>query len=278
MICWLRFYNGQCIDIRCAVLNRIPKLPSLSTNATCCFSVRALSTMSSVTKDSRSPAAGVRKKKKRLQIVIAAAVALIGIFFAIKPPFVIRPLPGHESATGGAGSQPTESAAAKFVDGIWDKLGPAFDGKAQDIAKILPEIRADPDAAGEKYGRREATNPYNYMVKGTGKVAEINTESAAGSAIVEIPGLSEKVAIQIGPVIRGAALRDATGLVTFNQFTNQLDYADVSKEMNSRALKAAFAAAPAASLAGKTVTFYGAFTFDPHSKSPVLITPVKISL
>ena len=234
--------------------------------------------MPAVIKDSRSPAAGAGKKKKRLPIVIAAAVVLIGIFFAIKPPFVVRPLPGHEGVTGGAGSQPTESAAAKFVDGIWGKLGPVFDEKAPDIAKILPEIRANPDAAGEKYGRREATNPYNYMVKGTGKVAEVNTESAAGTAIVEIPGLDEKVALQIGPVVRGTGLRDACGLVSFNQFENQLDYADVSKEMNSRAIKTAFSASPAASLAGKTVTFYGAFTFDPHSKSPVLITPVKISL
>jgi predicted lipoprotein len=234
--------------------------------------------MPAVIKDSRSPAASPGKRRNWLPIVIAAAVVLVGIFFAIKPPFVVRPLPGREGATGGAGSQPTESAAAKFVDGIWDKLGSMFDGKAQDIAKVLPEIRANPDAAGEKYGRREATNPYNYMVKGTGKVAEINSESAAGTAIVEIPGLDEKVALQIGPVVRGTALRDATGLVSFNQFANQLDYADVSKEMNSRALKTAFSAAPAASLAGKTVTFYGAFTFDPHSKSPVLITPVKISL
>ncbi|MBV9876918.1 MAG: DUF2291 domain-containing protein [Verrucomicrobia bacterium] len=234
--------------------------------------------MPAVINDSRSSAAGPGKKKNRQPMVIAAVVVLIGILFAIKPPFVIKALPGHEGAAGGAGSQPAENTAAKFVDGIWDKLGPVFDQKAQDIAKILPEIRANPDAAGEKYGRREATNPYNYMVKGTGKVAEVNTESAAGTATVEVPGLNEKVALQIGPVVRGTALRDATGLVSFNQFENQLDYADVSKEMNSRALKAAFSAAPAASLAGKTVTFYGAFTFDPHSKSPVLITPVKISL
>jgi predicted lipoprotein len=234
--------------------------------------------MPAVANDSRSPAAGAGKKKNRLPIVIAAIVVVIGILFAVKPPFVIKALPGHEGATAGPGSSPVESTAAKFVDGIWDKLGPAFDEKAQDIAKVLPEIRANPDAAGEKYGRREATNPYNYLVKGTGKVAEINTESAAGTAVVEIPGLDEKVALQIGPVIRGTALRDACGLVSFNQFENQLDYADVSKEMNSRAIKAAFSAAPAASLTGKTVTFYGAFTFDPHSKSPVLITPVKISL
>jgi predicted lipoprotein len=96
--------------------------------------------------------------------------------------------------------------------------------------------------------------------------------------LIEIPGLDEKVELQIGPVVRGTALRDSTGLVSFNQFSNQLDYADVSKEMNGRALKTAFANAPAASLAGKTMTFFGAFTFDPHSKSPVLITPVKITL
>jgi predicted lipoprotein len=232
--------------------------------------------MPSVINDSRLPAAPARQKKNRGRIAIVAAVLLVGILFVFKPPFVVRPLAGNEPT--GAGSQPAESKAAQFVDGFWAKLVPLFEEKAQDIAKVLPEIHADPNAAGEKYGRREATNPYNYMVKGTGKVTEINTTSAAGTAIVEVPGLDEKVALQIGPVVRGTALRDTTGLVSFNEFSNQLDYADVSKEMNTRALKTAFAADPAASLAGKSVTFYGAFTFDPHSKSPVLITPVKIGL
>jgi predicted lipoprotein len=229
--------------------------------------------MSSVINDRGSPAPSAGQKKNRVRIVIAAVILLLGILCVFKPPFVVRPLPGHETA----GAQPVENKAAIFVDGVWAKLVPLFEDKAQDIAKVLPEIRANPDAAGEKYGRREATNPYNYMVTGTGKVTEINTTSVAGTATVEIPGLDEKVALQIGPVVRGTALRDATGLVSFNQFSNQLDYADVSKEMNTRALKTVFASVPAASLAGKSVTFFGAFTFDPHSKSAVLITPVKIS-
>jgi len=230
--------------------------------------------MSSVINDPRVSASSARRKKNRTRIAIAAAAVFVVILFAIKPPFVVRPLPVRESP--GASSQPVEGKAAQFVDGFWEKVAPLFEEKAQDIAKVLPEIRADPESSGAKYGRREATNPYNYMVKGTGKVIEVNTKSAAGTAEIEIPGLSEKVALQIGPVVRGTALRDATGLVSFNQFSNQLDYADVSKELNSRALKTALAAAPAASLPGKSVTFYGAFTFDPHSKSPVLITPVKI--
>jgi len=218
----------------------------------------------------------VRNKQQR-RIAILCVFILMVIIFAFKPPFVIRPLPG-QNGTGG-GPQSVQSAASKFVDPIWtSKVLPAFEQKAQDITKVVPEIRADPQAAGQKYGRREATNPYNYMVKGTGKVTEIKSESQAGTAIVEIPGLDEKVAIQIGPVVRGTALSDATGIVSFNQFSNQLDYADVSKEMNGRALKSAFANAPPSSLGGKTVTFFGAFTFDPHSKSPILITPVKIAL
>jgi len=233
--------------------------------------------MNSVTNDLQPRAVAKTQNKNRRLITVLGAVVLLCILFLLKPPFVVRPIPGLKGA--GSASQPVENAASKFVDPLWtSKLLPVFDEKAQDIAKVLPEIRADPNAAGEKYGRREATNPYNYMVKGTGKVTEINTASQAGTATIEIPGLTEKVALQIGPVVRGTALRDSTGLVSFNQFSNQLDYADVSKEMNSRALKTAFAGAPAASLAGKTVTFYGAFTFDPHSKSPILITPVKIAL
>ena len=173
-------------------------------------------------------------------MVILLVLVLLAIILILKPPFIIRPL--ADRAGTGTGSQAVQNAAAKFVDPIWSsKVLPIFEEKAQDIVQVVPEIRADPEAAGQKYGRREATNPYNYMVKGTGKVTEIKSESQAGTAIVEIPGLNEKIALQIGPVVRGTALRDATGLVSFNQFTNQLDYADVSKEMNSRALKTAFA-------------------------------------
>jgi predicted lipoprotein len=233
--------------------------------------------MASLIDDSKtSPETRIRPKS-HIRIVILVFFVLLAIILVLRPPFVVRPL---TDGTGtGSGTQHGQGAAAKFVDPIWDsKVLPTIQEKAQDIAKILPEIRSDPETAGQKYGRREATNPYNYMIKGTGKVTEIHNESRVGTATVEIPELNEKVALQIGPVVRGTALRDATGIVSFNQFSNQLDYADVSKEMNSRALKTAFVNVDPASLAGKTVTFFGAFTFDPHSKSLILITPVKIAL
>jgi predicted lipoprotein len=200
------------------------------------------------------------------------AAALLLLLLIIKPPFVIKPL-----ARPGSTSEAPQSKGAQFAEKVWDsKVLPVIQEKAQDIVTIVSEIRADPAAAGEKYGRRESTNPYSYMVKGSGKVTEVHTESQAGTLVLEVPGLNEKIALQIGPVVRGTALRDATGAAPFDQFTNQLDYADVSKEMNKRAVKAAFANVAPSSLADKAITFFGAFTFDPRSKGPILVTPVKV--
>jgi predicted lipoprotein len=200
------------------------------------------------------------------------AAALLLLFLIVKPPFVVKPL-----ARPGSTSEATQSKGAQFADKVWDsKVLPLIQEKAQDIAMIVQEIRVDPAAAGEKYGRRESTNPYSYMVKGRGKVLEVHTESQAGTLVLEVSGLTEKIALQIGPVVRGTALRDATGAAPFDQFTNQLDYADVAKEMNKRGVKAAFANVDPSSLADKTITFLGAFTFDPRSKGLILVTPVKV--
>lgn len=200
------------------------------------------------------------------------AAALLLLLLIIKPPFVIKPL-----ARPGSTSEAPQSKGAQFAEKVWDsKVLPVIQEKAQDIAMVIQEIRADPAAAGEKYGRRESTNPYSYMVKGSGKVIEVHTESQAGTLVLEVPGLNEKIALQIGPVVRGTALRDATGAAPFDQFTNQLDYADVSKEMNRRAIKAAFANIAPSSLADQTITFFGAFTFDPRSKGLILVTPVQV--
>jgi predicted lipoprotein len=218
------------------------------------------------------PAAAASRSGSGRWLWLGGAVLLL-VLLVIKPPFVIKPLGAPD-----ASSQAPASKGAQFAEKVWaSQVLPTIQEKAQDIARILPEIRADPASAGEKYGRRESTNPYNYMVKGTGKVLEAHTESQAGTLVLEVPGLEEKIVLQIGPVVRGTALRDATGVAPFDQFSNQLDYADVSKEMNSRAVKAAFSGVDPTKLSGQTISFLGAFTFDPRSKALILVTPVKVS-
>jgi predicted lipoprotein len=198
-----------------------------------------------------------------------------------KPPFVIRPLSSSKPGNSAAAGAPTANAATLFVDPIWDsKIVPAFIEKAVDAKELLAAIQENPDSAGEKYGRREATNPYNYLIKGSGQVTAVNTESRAGTLTIGLadtkPG--QNVTIQIGPVVLGTAVRDATGIVSFNQFTNQIDYAGVSKEMNARAIREALGGKDPASLNGKQIRFLGAFTYDPHSAGNIRITPIKLEI
>lgn len=217
----------------------------------------------------------------RTRTAISGLVACaVIVFLCLRPPFVIKPLQ-RVASSGTVAVASTTNDANAFVEPIWNsKVIPTILAKAVDAVVLLPEIRANPEAAGQKYGRREATNPFNYMIKGSGKVTQVNTESRAGVMTVEVGNDSnhETINLQIGPVVIGTALRDATGLVSFNQFTNQIDYAGVSKEMNLRAIKDALAGRDPVSFADKTIQFFGAFTFDPKSTSPIRVTPIKLAI
>ncbi len=99
---------------------------------------------------------------------LLTAIVILGLLIW-KPPFVIRPLPNAKLGNSAAAGAPTANAATAFVDPIWEsKIVPAFIEKAVDAKELLAAIQENSDSAGEKYGRREATNPYNYLIKGSG--------------------------------------------------------------------------------------------------------------
>jgi predicted lipoprotein len=207
--------------------------------------------------------------------------ALVVLLLVWKPPFAVRPLhPATANASGSASAVATDPGAAA-VDKIWaSKVVPAFLNQSVPAAELLAALARNSDEAGAKYGRREANNPFNYLIKGTGQVTAVNTESRAGTLTV-IPADApngQAVQLQIGPVVLGTAVRDATGLVSFNQFVNQLDYAAASKEMNARAIHDALDNRDPKSFAGKQIRFFGAFTYDPHTPNSIRITPVKIEV
>jgi len=218
--------------------------------------------------------------RRRWLPILLVVILFLGLL-VWKPPFVIRPLPSAKPLSSANTGAPIGNAATAFVDPIWNnKIVPTFTEKAVDAKELLAAIQANPDQAGERYGRREATNPYNYMVKGTGQVTAVNIESRAGTLTVALANASpgQSVTVQIGPVVLGTAVRDATGIVSFNQFTNQIDYAGVSKEMNARAIRDALGGKDPASFNGKQIQFIGAFTYDPHSAGTVRITPIRLEV
>ena len=88
------------------------------------------------------------------------------------------------------------------------------------------------------------------------------------------------ISIQIGPVLRGAALRDATGIVRFTDFVNQLQFADVGNELNGRVLKTVLAPLDATKLRGRVVAFAGALAAPEGTAEPPLreLLPIRLTI
>jgi predicted lipoprotein len=76
-------------------------------------------------------------------------------------------------------------------------------------------------------------------------------------------------------VVRGTALRDALPFIRFDDFTNQLEYASVSRVLHQRIADSVLAKVDRATLAGRTIRFTGAFT---EGAGLPLVTPVTLQV
>jgi predicted lipoprotein len=169
--------------------------------------------------------------------------------------------------------------ANAYVAKVWTpKEIENFKAKAIDLATLLPAIEADPNKAGQTYGRGGGEgNPWSYEVKGEGKVTAVDVESRRGLMSVEIAtkdGL-RPLDLQIGPVVFGTALRDSLPFVHFGDFVNQIQFAQVSRAFNDRATKDLRGAFDPKTIVGKSVAFYGAAT-QGSAASKMSVTPIAI--
>jgi predicted lipoprotein len=181
-----------------------------------------------------------------------------------------------ETAESGAANDPVQQVAA-----IWDsKVIPYMTAKSGSFADVRAAALKDPEAAGKAFGFREkqGTSPWTVVVKLEGKVIAANTESKAATLDVDADGDGKADAkVQIGPVIKGTALRDCLDFVSFNQFTNQIDFAQFGKALNTHVYKATLSKLPRDQLAGKKVKVLGAYPLTGGNDLP-LVTPATIEL
>ena len=128
-----------------------------------------------------------------------------------------------------------ERMAAKAQDVYEPKLLPYMDEKAQEINDILPAIANDLDKAGETLGIPKASegSPWNFVAKGKGTVVASNRKSRAAKLEVDVNGDSTAdLTLQLGPVIKGTALRDSASFFVFTDFRDQIEYAKLARALN----------------------------------------------
>ena len=192
-------------------------------------------------------------------------------------PWTVRPIGSGEGTSG-----PAPQTAAAYVDSIWAaKLVPAVKGSAVEARTLLDALAASPADAMARFGHRQAGGPPYFIVKGRGVVLAVDTSSRTGLALVDVAPFDQKadVSIQIGPVLRGASLRDATGVVRFSDFVNQLQFADVGNELNDRVLKTVLGPLDKASLRGRLVSFTGTLAAEEAATPPLGdLVPVELTV
>ena len=166
--------------------------------------------------------------------------------------------------------------AGSYAEGIWtSQVLPYFAENARPVGDVVPAIIADLDGAGAQFGYRSGEgSPWSFVVSGTGEVTAKNTESRAGTIELAVEGVAEPVVIQIGPVIRGNAVRDALPFVSFKDFVNQLEYANAGKALTALAAEG-FAANVEAIAIGDRVSFTGSISVS-RGGDALLVTPVVL--
>jgi len=150
-----------------------------------------------------------------------------------------------------AGPDFANQTPAQIAQGFWaSKIMPAAHTKALDWAAVK-----------QVQSRLKDTQTQSVYARISGKITGLDTEGLARKLTVNVNG--ESVVMQLGPIITGNAVRDAAGFIRFDDFKNQVQFAQVAKALNKQALSGL----PAldASWIGQSVDVLAAFTLNPNS-------------
>ncbi len=187
----------------------------------------------------------IRRRPASWRLPAALALALAG--GAACKPWTVRPI---EDTTRSVAADSSRFDAAAYAESIW-------------VTRVVADARS---TAIELVAGAAAAAPAGTaaLVRGTGTVVRVDTQSRVGLALVDLaPGDGRPdVALQIGPVLRGTALRDAMPFIRFGDFANQLEFADVSNALNDRVLRSVVGGLDVASLEGRALSFWGAMKAD----------------
>ena len=207
----------------------------------------------------------------RRTAVLALVAALTAGCSKVPGVYVYEKDGQASAAKAGGGADPKT-----FVADNWaSKIVPTVHDKAVDVTTVAAAIAKDPAAAGKQYGHQSGTgSPFAYMVKGEGTVTDVDTSVPTGPMTVMVG--DTKVTIATGPVIAGTAIRDAVGFISFGDFTNQIDYADVANQINTKVKTDVIAKTDVKGAKGKKVAFYGAFSA--LSPGTIFLVPTELTV
>lgn len=208
--------------------------------------------------------------------LIAATLALPGCRLVKNEDLAKAKQESGNAAAGQAAFDPDRMARDMWAA----KIVPYLEAKAGPFAEVRALIARSPDEAGKRFGYREKPEgmPWTIATRLEGRIVAANTGSRAATVDVDADGdgVADAV-VQIGPVIRGTALRDGLDFISFNAFTNQIDYAQFAKSLNTLMAGTTLGTLPREDLTGRHISVVGVFALDKPGDKP-LVTPAVATL
>lgn len=191
---------------------------------------------------------------------------------------IVETPPDGEQTTAADASGDDTRTESRMSETFESRLLPLVRETALPIATLRDRIGQDLDTAGSAHAHRGAGagSAWNFTVRGSGVVVASKLDTRARTVDLDTDGDGTADAkIQLGPVIRGTALRDAAPFYSFDDFRDQIEFAKLGRAINDRI--AGMIDVPEGELIGRTVGFVGVVPLK-AANQPFVITPTEITV
>ncbi|QRM54159.1 DUF2291 family protein [Sinorhizobium sp. BG8] len=207
----------------------------------------------------------------------AAAVIALACAIVLPGCKIIKTPTAEEAANEASGGFNPDT----MVGEIWDaKVVPYLDKKAGPFPEVATLAASDVEAAGAKYGHKEkqGSAPWTFATRIDGTIVAEELKSRSAYVDVDVDGDAKAdVRVQIGPAVRGTAIRDSLDFVNFNEFKNQIEWAQYGKSFNTHLNKLVLEKLPRENLVGKKVQAVGAYPLPAKGQLPLFV-PATITI
>ncbi len=187
-----------------------------------------------------------------------------------------------EAEAGDLGISASTFDPKQYADTIWEPVVlPRIESLSVEFQELLAGLESDEDGTSRKYGYRllEEGNHYNFAVKGKVKLLSIDTSSANGVVSLDFAPFTGKtdVLMSIGPVFHGSTIRDIQNTISLNDFTNQVEFARLARELNNKVRDIVLKDIDLSQHIGSEAEIMGVFTYEGLG-STIEIIPVRLSI
>lgn len=141
--------------------------------------------------------------------------------------------------------------------------------------KILPEATQEftPwENIKPQLDTQQINTKQSFFVRLDGTIENVKSGKVRGEITIKVGDTN--IDLQVGRIIKGNAIRDASKYVLFDDFKNQIRFAQISREFNNRAM--ASIGEPDSGWVGKKAMVIAAITIDKNTISDAV--PMKITI